>query len=104
MFDLFINPNLFGSPTLMAGEAPCAGADVIPLRQPHRFPLGGEKWIPMPSALDRSAQTERTCEVCGIVRVTVHGLDNLAWIEWRWPTSHLQFKATVTPECKAVTG
>jgi hypothetical protein len=28
-------------------------------------------------------QTERTCEVCHCVKITVHGWDNLSWREWR---------------------
>jgi len=72
-----------------------------PKRQPPRAPhLFGEA-VMVPATLTRHQQTERTCAVCGAVRVTVHG-DNAAWREWRQSADAEQ--GTVEIACKPVLG
>jgi hypothetical protein len=44
-------------------------------RTPHVF--GQPIWMPL------NRQTERTCAICGAVKVTVHGEDGFAWRAWR---------------------
>lgn len=62
-----------------------------PLRQvrlPHQF--GDPVSVPGTITLSRHPQTERTCTVCGAVKVTVHGHDGIAWREWRKSASDEQ--------------
>ena len=96
--------NLFGSDTLMGSELPITEADVVTLPMKRRHAYGDAKCIAMPAALDRTSQTERTCEACGVVKITVHAAEGGGWREWRWPGNRLQFEATETPECKGVQG
>ena len=49
-------------------------------RSPHIF--GDAVSVPAHKTLTRHQQTERTCLICGAVKVTVHG-ENFAWREWR---------------------
>jgi hypothetical protein len=44
-------------------------------RTPHVF--GHPIWMPL------NRQTERTCAICGAVKVTVHGENGFAWRAWR---------------------
>lgn len=53
-------------------------------------------------ALDRHRQTERTCKVCGAVKVTVHAPDGRAWREWRVNASSAQIACEALP-CKVAT-
>lgn len=46
--------------------------------------------VPPSIELDRHQQTERTCSVCGAVKVTVHAPDGRAWREWRQSASSAQ--------------
>lgn len=48
--------------------------------------------IPPSLELDRYQQTERTCSVCGAVKVTVHAPDGRAWREWRTSSSAAQVR------------
>jgi hypothetical protein len=48
---------------------------------------------------DRVSQTERTCALCRIVKITVHPRDGGGWREWRFADSPLQFELTYTPPC-----
>jgi hypothetical protein len=62
-----------------------------PLRQvrlPHKF--GDPVSVPGTITLSRHPQTERTCTVCGAVKVTVHRSDGIAWREWRKSASDEQ--------------
>lgn len=53
-----------------------AVAHLLPLK--HTFEL--PKWIPADQSRSGRPQTERTCKVCGAVRVTLHGDDvGRAW-------------------------
>lgn len=47
-------------------------------------------------------QTERTCAVCKVVKITVHGTNGAAWREWRLPNCLDQFgDAMGAPPCEA---
>jgi len=48
-------------------------------RNPHLF---GDP-VMVPATLVRHQQTERTCAICGAVKVTVHAPDGRGWREWR---------------------
>jgi hypothetical protein len=64
-----------------------------PANQPaprHVFPSGG-LWVPAHKTLTRLAQTERTCTVCSVVKVTVHEEGGGARREWRWTEHGEQF-------------
>lgn len=43
--------------------------------------------------------TERTCKVCGLVKVTVHPPHGLPWREWRDPKGGPQMQLSFTPPC-----
>lgn len=63
------------------------------------------KWsdpVSRPAGIYRYAQTERTCDVCRLVKVTVHAPNGFAWREWRRPDSVMQFKDNRTPVCEVV--
>jgi len=51
------------------------------VRLPHQF--GDPVSVAANVTLSRHPQTERTCTVCGAVKVTVHGSNGIAWREWR---------------------
>jgi hypothetical protein len=69
-------------------------AHLPPLK--HRF--GDALNVPPSYELDRHQQTERTCAVCGAVKVTVHSPDGRHWREWRVSASAAQ-RETDTPPC-----
>jgi hypothetical protein len=50
-------------------------------RAPHAF--GWPVSVPADPDAGHHAQTERTCVICGAVKVTVHGPDDKHWREWR---------------------
>lgn len=56
-----------------------------PIQPRHVFEP--EKWVPAHKTLTRLNQTERTCSVCGVVKVTVHEEGGAARREWR-ATAH----------------
>lgn len=58
--------------------------------KPHQF--GAPVSVPASLELDRHPQTERTCSVCGVVKVTVHAPDGEAWREWRASASSAQHR------------
>lgn len=47
-------------------------------------------------------QSERACEHCGLIKITVHPPQGLPYREWRHPASPVQFQATHTPPCREV--
>ncbi len=65
--------------------------------QQHKF--GAEVRRPFDPLRDRR-QIERTCELCGVVKITVQGPDNRFWREWR-TTDGKQFEGP-TPRCEVV--
>lgn len=74
------------------------------LPQVPRHVFAKEVWVAANRQLARHAQTERTCVVCGVVKVTVHGPDGGGWREWRLPGCKPQFSdALGAPPCKPST-
>ena len=69
-------------------------------RAPHIF--GDETQVtPSPSPRGKS-QIERTCAVCGVVKITVFGEGHNAWREWRLKDVEAQFADDRTPACSEV--
>lgn len=66
-------------------------------RPPHLF--GPPVTVEPDPARGRHQQTERTCAVCGTVKVTVHHPDGRAWREWRVRGADRQFEDERTPLC-----
>jgi hypothetical protein len=64
---------------------------------PHLF--GGPLSVKPDPARDRHQQTERSCAVCGLVKVTVHHPDGRAWREWRLKDCVDQYEDDRTPQC-----
>jgi hypothetical protein len=63
---------------------------VLPEGTKLRHVLGNPVSVPPSLELERHQQTERTCSVCGAVKVTVHAPDGQAWREWRASASSAQ--------------
>jgi hypothetical protein len=63
----------------------------------HRF--GQPVSVAASSALDRPPQTERTCSLCGAVKVTVHGPGGKHWREWRRGASTAQIETDEALPC-----
>lgn len=83
--------------TADAGIARLPGATGSP-RSPHRF--GDPVSVPANPALGRHPQTERTCTLCGVVKVTVHGADGKHWREWRSGASAAQIETDMPFPCE----
>ncbi|MCS3725483.1 hypothetical protein [Bradyrhizobium betae] len=64
-------------------------AGASPQPGPHHV-FGAPVSVPPSLELERHQQTERTCSVCGTVKVTVHAPDGRAWREWRRSASSAQ--------------
>lgn len=54
----------------------------VPAPIRHDFPPEGA-WIPANKTVTGRPQTERTCSICGVVKVTVHTDSGGARREWR---------------------
>lgn len=67
----------------------------------HVFPPGGDVYVAQDPERGRPhPQTERTCSVCSVVKITVHGPNGGAWREWRLPNCVDQFSdALGAPPC-----
>ncbi len=64
------------------------------------------KWsdpVSRPAGINRFPQTERTCEACQLVKITVHGQGGASWREWRKPDSPRQWRDNRAPVCEVVT-
>jgi hypothetical protein len=73
---------------------------VSPLAKVPRHVFGESRHVKAPRS-DVSTQVERTC-ICGVVKITVFGVDGSAWREWRMPGCKDQFgDALGAPECSA---
>lgn len=57
-----------------------------------------ERKIPACESPDGNDRTEKTCGGCGIVKITVHGRNNLHWNKWRLLTGQ-EFQVNGTPPC-----
>lgn len=63
---------------------------VLPEGQKLRHVFGAPVSVAPSLELERHQQTERTCSLCGVVKVTVHAPDGRAWREWRASASAAQ--------------
>lgn len=70
-----------------------------PPKAPPQHQWGAATRLPLDTCLKRHEQTERTCAVCGLIRVTVHHPDGRAWREWRLAGTDRQFEDERTPVC-----
>lgn len=61
------------------------------------------KWSEPVSILDGTPtgceQTERTCSLCHLVKITVHPPQGFPWRAWRHRSSSVQFTDDYTPPC-----
>lgn len=55
----------------------------LPNAAPQRHSYAREVYVPAHKTLTRLPQTERTCTLCGVVKVTVHEDGGGARREWR---------------------
>jgi hypothetical protein len=69
-------------------------------RPKHQF--GDPKSIGALASPSRFPQTERTCFLCKVIKVTVHGRGGNAWREWRMPGESVQLCDDFRPECVPV--
>ena len=69
---------------------------------PPQHQFGEAVSVPKNRSLDRHPQTERTCKVCGAVKVTVHAPGGRAWREWRTSASSAQIETDFAPPCRPV--
>lgn len=58
-------------------------------------------WIPAATSVSGRAQTERSCKVCGAVKVTLHGTGETAGISraWRSSADAAQVETFEAPVC-----
>jgi hypothetical protein len=49
-------------------------------------------------AHDGNERTERSCKLCGMVKITVHGAEGLPWREWRTKNGD-RWWGQATPPC-----
>ncbi|EJN14730.1 hypothetical protein PMI42_01703 [Bradyrhizobium sp. YR681] len=74
----------------MSGDVVTGNFPDAPPAPAQRHVFGDPVSVTPSLELDRHQQTERTCSVCGAVKVTVHAPDGSAWREWRASTSAAQ--------------
>jgi hypothetical protein len=93
-------PWLWYGPAMMETPLPEGHVVHMPARpgQPHKF--GEPVFVEANAALDRHSQTERTCSVCGAVKVTVHAPDGGGWREWRVGATTAQIETNEAPPCE----
>jgi hypothetical protein len=72
----------------------------LPQTRPHPHAFGDPVNVLPNPALDRHQQTERTCKVCGAVKVTVHA-GTKHWREWRLTESGAQMEME-DPVCRPI--
>ncbi len=71
---------------------------------PARHVFGEPASVPPSLELARHQQTERTCALCGAVKVTVHAPDGSAWREWRVSSSSAQLRLDDDLPCRPQAG
>lgn len=69
-------------------------------RPKHQFPL--PVTLPADGTPSHCSQSERTCHLCRIVKVTVHPKTGDAWRAWRRPGEAGQLSDDFRPECMPV--
>ncbi len=55
-------------------------------------------------SFDGNERTERTCQNCGLVKITVHPPHGFPWREWRMRGGDETIALTTTPPCLVGTG
>lgn len=82
------------------GVKPSVGEIVkLNLATPHKFE--GDICVPQDPLIGRDEQHERTCALCGLVKITVFCQDGSVRREWRLKGSEYQFTGPA-PECAEV--
>ena len=74
----------------MSGEVVTGSFPDVPPAPAPRHVFGEPVSVAPSLELERHQQTERTCSVCGAVKVTLHASDGRAWREWRVSASSAQ--------------
>jgi hypothetical protein len=64
----------------------------------HRWNEGTENRIPACETADGNDRTEKTCALCGLVKITVHPPQGLPWREWRTKAGGM-WAGQATPPC-----
>lgn len=64
----------------------------------HRWNNGTERRIPACESPDGNDRTEKTCSICGLVKITVHGPNNRHWPRFRMGDG-LEGQVDGTPPC-----
>lgn len=70
----------------------------FPTSNRHKWDIHNIKRIPAVESIDGNDRTERFCERCHLVKITVHSPDNRHWNEWRHPNGAV-FQCDQTPPC-----
>lgn len=65
----------------------------------HQWPRDSERRIAACESPSKNDQTERTCNLCGLIRVTVHPPQGFPFRQWRRPKGK-QFTCLHTPPCQ----
>lgn len=68
----------------------------------HRWDHDKEKRLAACESPDGNGRTERPCERCGLIKVTVHPPQGLPWREWRTKEGY-PWQGEMTPPCVAQT-
>lgn len=66
--------------------------------KPSRHRWGDRKWFEGFECADGNGRSERTCEHCGLVKITVHPPIGMPWRLWRTPTGMVA-QIDATPPC-----
>jgi hypothetical protein len=68
----------------------------------HRWNAIDVRRIPACESTDGNNRSERDCMLCGMVKVTVHPAQGLAWREWRTKSGSV-WPGNLTPPCLSPT-
>jgi hypothetical protein len=77
---------------------PRKGATSVSESTRHRWNAIDVRRVPACDCADGNDRTERTCAICGMVKVTVHPPHGDAWREWRTKAGAV-WQGTSTPPC-----
>jgi hypothetical protein len=72
----------------------------IDIPRKHRW--GGPSTILPAESPDGNERTHRVCELCGLIKITVHPPHGFPWREWRMKDSSVSIPLTNTPPCLVV--
>lgn len=87
------------TPATEMTQPPSPDAAIIQPR--HVFPSDGN-FVPADQSPSGRPQTDRTCKICGAVKVTLHGSD--LGRAWRVSADAVQVETFDAPACRAMTG